>query len=206
MAETPNQTETVPKTEFDQLQSKASEATRTMEALKDQLLAPEYLSYLESRKAPKPAVTAPGAAVSLANMTLEQLQSMLQQGIAATVQEALKPLTTRLNDVQVKQELAEVIERHDDFPKFREKVVEILQTSTNELTIEQAYLMAKAQAPVIPPAVNTPAVKAPSSNERPSANVPLDGESVNKYKNPDAAGTAAWSEVAAKHGLSGDTI
>lgn len=206
MSEQP-QPETVPKAEFEQVKSKAEEATRTMETLKNQLLDPEYLSYLESKRAPRAAApSAPMQTVNMANMTLEQLQTMIRDGVANTVQEALKPFNTRLSDVMVKQELADAMKKFPDFDEYRGKITEVFQTSQNELTIEQAYHLAKSQSSMEAPKTETPKAKAPASNEKPSASVPVDGETMKAFKTPEAAGNAAWNEVASKYGLSGDSI
>jgi len=205
MSEQPT-VETVPKAEFEQLKSKAEETTRTMEDLRNKLLDPEYISYLETKNKPKPAL--PGTTpVNLQSMTLEQLQGLIATGVATSVQDALKPINQRLGQVQIRQELDDVKARHTDFDDHKDKIVEILNGSDNELTIEQAYLLAKAQVgEATPKPKETPPAKPAQGNEKPSSRVPVEGDTIKTFKDPHAAAQAAWAEVSAKHGLSGDKI
>lgn len=214
------QTDTVPKAELDSLKTQHAETLKNLEALKGQLLDTDYLQYLESKKAPnRPAAAAPQAGVTdpnrlvISNMTLAQLQQVIGMQLNQTLEQAMKPIYGRLNEVGAKQELDEVRAKFEDFPEYSEKVVAILEGTPNtELTIEQAYLIAKAGA------INEAEASAAGTdgqqqeqtgvkpNEKPGGTVPLAGETAQRFKNPTEAATAAWHEVRQKYGLSGDTI
>lgn len=207
---TPAQPETVSKQDFVRVQQQAEEAGRNLEVLRQQLADPEYLEYRQAKANSRANPAAPATPVNLQNMTLEQLQQLIVQGAAGAVQQVVKPIAERLEQAEAELELDRVQRKYEDFDEFRDNVSQILKTSTNELTIEQAYLMAKATKPAADPAApaaTAPAAPAaPRGNERPSASVPLDGDSAKTFKTPEAAGQAAWQEVAARRGLSGDTI
>lgn len=211
-----NNTPTVPKADFDRLQAQVAEGNRTLENLRSELTSPEYIEYRASKNRPPAPATNNGQPVTLGNMSLEQLQQMMVQSVGATVQTVLKPILERIDNLDAQQELDIVMRKYEDFEDVRDQVANILNTAKNELTIEQAYLMAKAQQPAgeenqqQAPAAGqkgAPAGRpAPQGNERPSSNVPVEGDTIKKYKDANDAGQAAWNEVAARHGLQGDKI
>lgn len=205
-APTPNN-DLVPKADFDRVRVQADEATKGLESLKAQLLDPNYLEYLEHKNAGGQKPAAPTRPANLNSMSIDDLQKLIADSSMNAVRAALNPVYTRLNEVQAKLELEDVRTKYADFDKHSDAVTGILQTSPNELTIEQAYIIAKANAPAEAPkeAPKTPA-KAPVASEKPGTTVPLSNDTVTSFKNPAQAGMAAWSEVAAKHGISGDTI
>lgn len=204
-------TQTVSKADYDRLQSQMVEQNRSLENLRGELTSPDYLDYRAAKNAPRAAAPVAGTPINLSNMTLEQLQAVMAQSMAPTIQATLRPLLERMDNLDAQQELDIVMRKYEDFETYRDQVGTILNGAKNELTIEQAYLMAKATNPdAQPSAENPPAAGAPKSgpkgNERPSANVPVDGDTIKNFKTAQEAGNAAWQEVAAKHGLSGDTI
>lgn len=208
---TPNasQPETVPKSDFERVKNQADESARNLDVLRSQLTDPDYIAYRESKNAPKPAAPATHTPLNLNNMTLEQLQGLIAEGVSLSVKQIVSPLYARLDNVAAQQELDLVARKYEDFDTYRDQTANILKNTPNELTIEQAYLMAKASTPAAP-AEGTPATpaapKTPAGNERPSSNVPVDGDSLKKFKNPQEAGNAAWQSIAEKYQLSGDTI
>ncbi len=202
------QPETVPKTEFERVQAEARDSKQGLESLKSQLLSQDYLDYLESKKTTKPAAsTTDLSKIQVGTLSLAELTTYIDQRTQAVANEVNKPHLTRISNVEAKLELNEVKEKYDDFKTFQPKVVEILQNAANDLTIEQAYLLAKAQAPAAPAATPaaTPAPAKPS-NERPGGTLPVAGDTSKQFKDGVTAGTAAWASVAAKHGITGDTI
>lgn len=202
----PTPQDTVPKTDFDRLQSEATEARQGMKALQTQLLSPDYLDYLESRKAPKapPAGQADPNAAPIAAMTLAQLTAHIDQ----RTQQTFNGTNQRLSNVEARLELEFVRETYKDFDQVRDKVAELLQQPGNDLSIEQAYLIVKAKNPTAAPAPSdkTPAPAAPKGGEKPGTILPVDGDSAKTFKNAKEAGNAAWSEVATKWGISGDRL
>lgn len=207
---------TVSKADFDKLASQNADLSKSLDGLKGQLLDTDYLSYLESKKAgaAKPAVPASGNPnnLSVASLTLEQLQQVIAAQVGHAFNEFGKPIFARLNNLDARQEVETVREKYADFEEFKDQVVSILESTPNtELNIEQAYLIAKANA------INAGEAsangereqkeeKAPQGGEKPGGTVPLPGETAHRFKNPEEAGAKAWAEVRERHGLTGDTI
>lgn len=198
----------VPKEQFVQAQQQNAEASKNLEALKNQLLDKDYLEFLESKRAPaKGAPAATLQSVDLKNLDMQGLVKLIQEHTLETVTKAVGPqlqkITGAITDVQAVIELDQARQKYEDFDKYSKEISSILEHSQNELTIAQAYLMAKAQAP----AENKEEKKTPPKfSERPGSTVPLDGDTIKTFKNSTEAATSAWNTVAAKHGLSGDTI
>lgn len=205
---------TVSKSEFDKAQATNAELSKNLESLKNQLLDTDYLNYLADTKAKKntPApnnANIPNVNSNIGSMTLAQLQNVVAQQIGQALETTMKPVYGRINELGAKQEVEDVRARYDDFDEFRPQIVSILESTPNtELSIEQAYKIAKGDA--AGKALETAAIeeekKPNAGNEKPGGTVPLAGESAQRHKDPNAAGTAAWNEVRQKYGLSGDTI
>lgn len=208
MAEQPIPTETVPKTELDKVTTQLTQTNQSLDAMRNQLLAPEYLEFLEARKMPIPAKAAPAANLNLSNMTVDDLRRVIIEGSAEVVRNALAPLTVKLNDVQAKQELADVRTEFPDFDKYSAQIVATLEANPkSDLTIKQAYLIVKGAAPAEAASAKPAEVpKAPTGGEKPGNTVPLSGDTLKTFKNGQEAGNAAWKEVAGRYNLQGDTI
>lgn len=207
----------VPKTEFDKIQAQASASQQGLETLKSQLLDRDYLDYLEARKNGNQRPAAPQSAltnVDLKNLDMAGLVELIQKHTLAVVTQSVGPklhaMRGTLTDVQAFIELDQVRGKYEDFDTYSKDVTSILERTQNDLTIEQAYLMAKAQAPLADAGEDKTGAAKPtgagSRSERPTNVIPLDGETVKTFKDANAAGQAAASEVLARHGLSGDTL
>lgn len=206
----------VPKSDFERLQTQAADATKGLETLKNQLLDKDYLDFLEAKRSGnnRPSGLQAGTPnlenVDLKNLDMKGLVQLIQQHSLAVVTQAVGPqlqkLTGAITDVQAVLELDQARQKYEDFDDFSKDVTAILEHANNDLTIEQAYLMARAQKPPAAPDAGKPPAKAPGQSERPGSVVPLEGETVKTFKSPEAASQAALSEVMARHGLSGDSI
>ena len=209
MAETVTQPnpETVSKQEFDRLAAQAAEKDRSLESLKNQLLDPEYISFLESKNQAKARTTMPNAAVNLSGLNLDQLRQLIREEGEAVVKQAIAPIAGRLTEVSATLEANAVRAKYADFNDYAADVVAILEKS--DVTIEQAYEIAKGKKVVN---ADTSAKKEdakpkePTKSEKPGNTVPLEGDTITKFKNETEAGMAAWAAIAKKHGISGDTI
>jgi len=199
--------ETVSKQEFDRLAASAAEKDRSLETLKSQLLDPEYISYLESKNQAKARPTTINSNVNLSNMSLDQLRQLIREEGESVVKQAIAPIAGSLTEVRATLEANAVRAKYPDFNTYADKVVSILENS--DVTIEQAYLMARGGKVIeadtsTKKEVETP--KAPTRSEKPGTTVPLEGDTITKFKNETEAGMAAWNAIAKKHGISGDTI
>ena len=185
-----NQQELIPKAELETLkttyeQSIADLQKKVSEA-QSAILAPDYLEYLDAKKSLNKGQKVEG------NDEVKELRKQLADTRAA------------LAEVAAAQELETVIKAHPDFNDVRKDVQKILEESKTELTIEQAYLIAKAQKP---PAEKKPEEKKPEfGNEKPSGVYPVEGDSSKKFKNENDAAQAAANEVLAKYGINGGVI
>lgn len=202
----------VPKSEFDKVQAQASDAAKGMESLKSQLLDKDYLDYLEARNAggrqqqAAPAVTK----TDIKNLDMAGLVDLINKHSVAAIESIVGPHIQRINgqltNVEAVLEAEQVSAKYDDFFDFKDSIEKILQTSQNTLTIEQAYLMAKAAAPNEPEGKGEEKPQRSPRGERPGTIVPLDEDTVKTFKTPEAAALAAANEVLARHGMSGDSI
>lgn len=203
-----SQPETVSKADFDRVQTTLREKEQGLEALRGQLLDPKYLEFIAAKNTP--AAPQPGTQnVPIGQMSLADLTALIDRATSNAIAPRFAQLENVISNVDAKIELREVMERHADFETFRPKVVEILNGSRNELSIEQAYLIAKASTPVTPATPPTPAAPAApraGTPEKPGGVLPVAGDTLPKFADAKAAGQAAWATVAAKHGVSGDTI
>ncbi len=203
---------TVPKSELDRIQASNTELTKNLETLKNQLLDTEYLQYLEAKKGRTTSSNAtstniPNVNSNIGSLTLAQLQQVVAQQIGQAMETTMKPVYGRINEMSAKLEVEDVRSRYSDFDDFKDQVVSILESTPNtELSIEQAYKIAKADKLGEPAAAPAQEEKKPTGNEKPGGTVPLAGESAQRHKDSNAAGQAAWNEVRGKYGLAGDTI
>lgn len=198
----------VPKTEVTKVQNQLQETTKSLDAMRNQLLDPSYLEFLESKKIAPVARTNTPTNLNLANMSIDDLRKVIAEQTAEAVKNVVSPLFVRINDIQAKQELDDVKSRYPDFADYQDKVVAILDANPkSDITIEQALLIAKGGSQKEAPAkTEVKDLKIPTSVEKPGTTVPLSGDTLKTFKNGAEAGNAAWKEVAAKHGLQGDTI
>lgn len=199
----------VPKSDYDKLQAETSETKKGLASLKDQLLDKDYLEFLESRKNPQSMQTQkPITQADIRNMDTASLVKLVNDTVLATMNQALTPVfqavNTRLTNMEAGQEVNKVAGDYEDFNDYRDDVAAILEKAPNDITIEQAYLMAKAsRAPEAPAPSN---VRQPARSERPGTIIPLSGDTVKTFKSSEEAANAAAAEVLARHGIQGDTI
>ena len=221
-----NNDTTVSKADLDKLSADNASLKTTLDTLQQQLTDPDYVAYIESKRSNNQAQARPVTPqdmqnVDLSKLTVGQFQQYLayhQQEFAKTVlAPQLNAMNQTLTNLQAKLELADAERAYDDFNDYRQEVYNILSTAGNELTIDQAYKIAKGNNPT--PASEGEKVETPkpmtltnttyrtqSNSEKPGNMTPVDGDGVKKFATKESAALDAWSQVAAKHGISGDTI
>lgn len=188
----PDMTKYVPKEQLDKVNTDKSSLARELEETKMLLLSPEYIEFKESKiRRGKDTKPAPAAGES-SNAQIEALQEEL-----ATTRRTVSNISAYI-------ELWDVEKRFPDFDKYRDQVKQILETSKNELTYEQAYLMAKGDKKSDTPADKSD--KAAKGSEKPGGFTPPPADTLKTYKTSTEATNAAVAEVAAKYGITGDTI
>lgn len=184
------QKELIPKAELDTLKTtyeqSIADLKKQVEDTKAQLLDSNYLEYLDQKKAPKGQKTEGS----------EEVKELKKQ---------LAEMRAAMAEVAASQELEQVMKAHPDFNDVRKDVQKILEESKTDITIEQAYFIAKAQKP---PAKEEgkPKEKLEFTTEKPSGVYPVEGDSEKKFKNENEAAQAAANEVLAKYGISGGVI
>lgn len=199
----------IPKSEYEKLQAETAETRKGLESLKSQLLDKDYLDFLDSKRHASPSANTQGVTTAdIRNMDTASLVKLVNDTVLATMNNALTPVfqavNTRLTNMEAGQEASNVAATYDDFVDYRDDVAAILEKSPNDITIEQAYLMAKATR--APEAAPTASVQQPQRSERPGTIIPLSGDTVKTFKTSEAAAMAAASEVLARHGIQGDSI
>jgi len=199
----PAEGETIAKADHEAAIKAATDSKASLEAdlgkLKDQLLDPKYIQFLESQNKPEPPV-----------------KPKVEKGDSAEVAElkgAIAAMNTEMaqarqvqDTILAQMELQEVIKANPDFEEYRPDVQKILEGATNNLTIAQALHIARdAKRSNEAPAVAAPK-KAPQS-EKPNAGLPKESvKEATTFKTEGEAGTAAWEAVKEKYGLTSDTL
>lgn len=240
----------------DQQQSKAGEAAKSdavnldnyvskdvldqtkaeLQKAQQQLLSPEYIDYLESKKkgsgTQDDKISEGAAKVSalLGELSPEEIESLPKTKLLALAEQragmkaaadvrkefsgVIKDLTDRIGNMAAYLELREVKEKHDDFDTYKEDVQNLLNSATSDLSIEDAYYKAKmlreaenSKKGGSDKATNEDKAEAVSKgSEKPDGEVPPNEGGKKEYKTPEEAGTAAWKEVSEKYGIRGDKI
>lgn len=185
----PNE-ELIPKAELLRVQTEAQQLQEALkqqvEEAKGQLLSQEYLEYIEQKKAPKKEQKAGET---------EEVKALRSQ---------LSELRTAQAELAAHVELEQVRKAHPDFEDYRKDVQKILETSKTDLTIDQAYYMAKGQKE--PKPAEKKEEKPDFSSEKPGGIYPPPNQTDKKFKNELDAGMDAATQVMAKYGLSGNTL
>ena len=196
-------TKYVPKEDFEKTQASLKEELGKMKVERDQakmsLLDPEYISHLESKRvsAEKSAARIPDG-TDLSRLSPQQLLdlavSKAVEMVEGKVGERFRRNETAISDLLAVAELRAVEDRYKDFNDYRDDVAKLLEDPRSNLTIEQAYKLAKQNASEKAPA--KPETKKPASSEKPTGTTPADGFERAKFKSKVDAADAAWDAVA----------
>ena len=182
----PNE-ELIPKAELEKVKSELAQQTATLqkqvEEAKLQLLSPEYLEYLEGKIKGKKEDKNDDDAVKALRAELAQLRQQ-QETQAAFL------------------ELEQVKQEHKDFEALRPNIQKILETARRDMTIEEAYWIAKGKQEPPKPEEK----KLGAGNEKPGGIHPPSNATQKTFKNETEAAYAAANEVLTKYGISGDQI
>jgi len=173
---------------------KALSSTKTeMEKLKQELddaklslLDPEYISYLEQKKS--------GAERKEAKIEAKLADGDQSKSEIAELRRELSQVRQFQQDVAAVLELQAVEKKYEDFNDLRDDVKKVLESSSTALTIEQAYLLAKAKH--IGEKSDEDKVKsAKTGREKPGATVPAPSLEPTNFKDKRAAAEDAWDKI-----------
>lgn len=220
---------TVSKADINKLTADNATLKQSLETLQAQVTDPDYIAYVEGKRSGhnnQQVQQQPQQVnmqhVDLSKMTVGQFQHFLAQQQQEFAKVAINPqlqaMNQTLTNLSAKLELKDAESSYEDFNEYRNDIYNILSTSGNELTIDQAYHIARSNRPPVE-GDGTTTVEAPktitsmvtpyqtrSSSEKPGTTIPLDNDGAKKFGTKEAAALDAWSQVAARHGISGDTI
>ena len=189
----------VPKAEHDK---NIGELQQQLEDLKLEMVTPEYIEFLEGKRAPKKEEP-PKDKVDLSKLTPEQIYEKVKTDLAAEQDKKLKELRDEFQSnskESVQKEVSAFSRTHDDYEKYRPIMYGLsLEPKNKDLSLEELYNKSKEHVKGL---VTTPDDKDKSrrsSNEKP-------GSSSNSVKKdtkytPDSAAEEAWEEVVGKEGL-----
>lgn len=209
----------VPKTEVESMKSEYSKTTeglkKSLEDMRLQLLDPSYLDYLEDRKkgksAPAPVDTGDLTEAEINSLRPHQLLKLAEKRASAavlnqlqgTIDKQFKAVNSQMSNIAAYLELMEVKEQYPDFDQYKDDVKTILDKSQTELTISQAYLMAKGEKAPSKAVPENP----PKGGERPGGRLPLiSEEGPEKFKNEAEAIAATEKQFREKYGIKGETL
>ncbi len=193
------------------------------ETMRNQLINPDYIAYLNNKNK-KP--TDEKVTTAIGELTSEEIESLpkarlLKLAEERTGEKITKTLTAQFNsqienlrgtveELIIKEELREVQGKYADFNDYRVDVKKILESSTNELTIEQAYKIAKATRPPKEeekaPEKKEKSAEQSKGSEKPTGSVPFNDLEKKEFKNEKEAGQAALEELRKKYPNLGDTL
>lgn len=225
--EPPDPTKFIPKEQFEAQKSELEKLQGDLDRVKGQLLDPEYLEYLESKKNGAVRKTNASTEVkdALSSLTADEIERLpkarlleiaekrigeaLTEKLTKEFNAALGGLQSTVQNLIFQRELADVREKHEDFDKYEKEIQAILSRPGSSYTYEDAYILAKAQRGETSPSNNgkpAPKTEKRSSGEKPSATAPATNFEQKDFKDKNEAAAAALATVRAKYGLEGDVI
>ena len=190
----PDLTKFVPKEEVGKLSQEIESLKKSLEDAKLELVSPEYIEFLSSKK--NKVVTQTdidkAKAAGLPPVALEMLEEL--KGRLVRTESVLQNMAAVL-------ELQNVEKQFPDFNDYREDVQKLFEADkTGTLNFEQAYWQAKGRVPK-PPKSDIPG----GGNNKPGGFVPPEG-SRKEFKSSFEASQDAINQVRTRHGISGDII
>lgn len=221
----PDTSKFVPKEEYEAQKSSLEKLQSDLERVKGQLLDPEYLEYLESKKDKAIKKTDASSEVkdALSTLTTDEIERLpksrllelaerritdkLTASMRDEFRQTLSGLQTQVQNLIYERELNETKVKYPDFVSYEKEIREILSRPGATYTYEDAYILAKAQKGDSAPAAK-PAVKSEkrSSGEKPSSTAPAADFEQKDYKDSTEASNAALSAIRAKYNLEGDSL
>lgn len=198
----------VPKEEYEKLGQSVKELETKLDEAKLNLLDPDYIDFLESKKGTKVEKKVKEAmsdvdinklsSKQILEMATEKAKEALMEEVLPKYENALKKQGATIQDILAYIELGEVEKKHKDFDDYREDIKKILETSKTPLSIEQAYKLAKSDKhdkdnPVTEDD-KTPEKK-PTQSEKPTSTVPGSTLSKTAFKTPEEAADDAWNKT-----------
>lgn len=196
-------TKYVPKEDFEKTSATVKDLEAKLDEAKLSLLSPEYLEFMESKKAGKVTQKVESAVDKLLTsadvdklsnrqllaLAIDKATEAVKSEILPAYQNQMKQLGQSLSDVLAVLELQEVEKKYSDFNDYRDDTRKILETSTTPLTIEQAYIQAKAGKG------GTFKSNTPPPTEKPVGGTPPGSLGPKTFKNKNDAAEDAWNST-----------
>jgi hypothetical protein len=222
----PDMSKFVPKDDYEAQKTNLEKLQSDFDRVKEQLLDPEYLEYLEAKKskAIKKSDASSEVKSALDSLTADEIERLpkarlldlaekrasekLSKELKEEFRKEITEMRTALQNIYYEKELENVKSKYKDFDEYQANIRKILERPGNSYTYEDAYLLAKAQAGknTPPPPVDDKPKEKRSSGEKPSSSVPSDDFKQKDFKDKDDASNAALQSVRAKYGIEGDII
>jgi hypothetical protein len=187
-----DQTKFVPKEEHEKAEKTYKGEIETLKSQLEQanmsLLDPDFIQYKESKQSKNLKAEAGKLADKLKD------GSLTPEAITA-IEERINRISLAVENLLAVQELNGVKDKYSDFESFRDKTKAILESSSTPLTIEQAYLLAKAQEIKIEKTPEEKFRSARSGTEKPGSGIAGEGTEPAKFKDKVSAADDAWDKV-----------
>jgi len=194
-------TKYVPKEDFEKTSAMAKDLEARLDDAKLSLLSPEYLEFMESKKAAKVEKKIESSIDKLLDskdvdklsprqilaLSIDKAKEAVASELLPQYQNQIKSLGQTLSDVLAVLELQEVEKKYSDFNDHRDDTKKILETSATPLTIEQAYLLAKSG--------KISSTTPPTGTEKPTGGTPPGSMQPKTFKNKNDAAEDAWNSV-----------
>jgi hypothetical protein len=220
----PDPSKFVPKEDYEAQKSSLEKLQSDLERVKGQLLDPEYLEYLESKKdaAVRKSSASTEVKDALGTLTADEIERLpkarlldlaekrIAEKLTGELREEFRKtvsgLQTTVQNLVFERELTETKVKHPDFDTYEKEIRDILSRPGSNYTYEDAYFLAKAQKGDSAPPKPAAKTEKRSSSEKPSATAPATDFEQKDYKNAKEASEAALATVRAKYGLEGDIL
>lgn len=199
----------VPKEDYEKLAGSVKDLEGKLDEANLSLLDPDYIDFLESKKGAR-VERKVEKAFDLSDKDIEKLSSKqilelaterakesLLSEVMPKYEEVIRRQGATLQDILAYIEVGECEKKYKDFGEYRDDTRKVLETSKNQISIEQAYKQAKYEkldregklTPKEEKELKTPA------SEKPTSTVPGDTMSKAAFKNAGDAAEDAWDKV-----------
>lgn len=187
----------------EQYEKEKGELQQQLEDLKLEIVTPEYIAFLEGKRAPAPAPKAESEKVDFSKMTPDQIYAKAVADSKAATQAEIDRVRTEFTSSSkesIKKEIDAFARSTPDFEKYRPLMRGLSDLPKNkDLTLQELYNLAKEHAKGFGPTEDEKGKSRRAGGERPGGSSP----SVVKDKKYTAseASEEAWEEVVGKEGF-----
>ena len=171
-----------------------------LDKVNSQLLSPEYLQYLDTKKAAdiraKDPAPKEGESTDLAQLRADM----------ASLRETVQTQQQTLANVYYTQELKDTRAKFTDFGDYEESINDFLRNAKKDYTYEEAYHLVRAADGAKSPAASTTDRKSGFASEKPTTTVPEKSLERKDYSTEAESDQATIAQLRDKYPNLGDSL